>query len=331
MRISVLTGGLLLGLIVSTAQAASFSGNVMWTYQQSDRAGVVPETTLSSDLFADGTFKQIGWGVHVEGNTTPDARGPSALGAQAAAGVAMDTKGNGRMQVSEAFLSTPLLGGTLYGGLLDLTGFADTSDVANDETTQFLNNDLTNNTTIAFPDYDLSLVWSSERLTLILGNNAGLADSNGNYQALFKMSELRSGTFFLAETTVDTPLKPVRAGVWKRDLPDNGKTSWGAYLNTDQSLGGWDWNLRLGWAEESAQDAARFISVAGQKSWQRWTLGLGHATTVGSAPRRASDRQVSETYLRYTLNHHWHLSGDVQRIEQEKTTWVAGLRLLWQF
>lgn len=273
MQTRLFTGVLLVGLVVSTAQAASFNGNVMWTHQQSDRASVVPETTLSTDLFADGTFKQIGWGVHVEGNTAPDARGASVLGAQAAAGVAIDTKGNGRLQVSEAFLSTPLFGGTLYGGLLDLTGFADTSEVANDETTQFLNNDLTNNTTIAFPDYDLSLVWVSERLTLILGNNAGLGDSNGNYQALFKISELRSGTFFLAETALDTPLRPVRAGMWKRDLPDSGKTSWGAYLDTDQSLGGWDWSLRLGWAEETAQDAARFVSLAGQKSWRRWGWG----------------------------------------------------------
>lgn len=40
---------------------------------------------------------------------------------------------------------------------------------------------------------------------------------------------------------------------------------------------------------------------------------------------------MSEIYLRYALNTHWHLSGDVQRIRQDNTTWVAGLRLLWQF
>ncbi len=324
---------LLLASCIGNAYAATpaVSGNIMWTHQQSDRAAVVAENTLSADLMAEGTVGAIGWLVHAEGNTTPDDRGPSALGAHGAAGVATDSRGNGRIQISEAYLSTKLFDGILYGGLIDLTSLADASDVANDETIQFLNNDLIHNTTIAFPDYDLGLVWTSERLTVLIGKNNGLADENGDYQRLFTLTNPHTGTFLLAETSLTTAANPIRIGIWKHDYQDNNKAGWGAYLNTDQTLGGLDWNLRLGWANDTAQDAARFASLAAQKSWQRWTLGLGHAATFGSGPRHAADRHVSEGYLRYAVNAHFDVSADVQRISEQTDTWVYGTRVLWHF
>jgi len=329
---SLLAGALLLCPLMVPAAPTALSSNVMWTHQRADQAAVVEESTLSADLFLQGTLQAIGWTIHLEANTTPDTRGPSALGAQAAAGVATDAQDKGRVQLSEAFASGPFLGGTLHGGLIDLTGFADTSEVANDETLQFLHNDLTNNATIAFPDYDLALAWSSPYLTLMVGKDAGLADSNGNYHRLFALSAHRSGAFALAEIHVNGPLPaPIHLGVWKRDRMADEKASRGVYLDTDQPWGTTRWNLRLGWADDTAQDAARFISLAGEKSWQRWTLGVGHAATLGSGPRHAPDRHVSEGYLRYAVDHHVELSSDVQYLSERRNTWIYGVRALWRF
>ncbi|SIO10696.1 hypothetical protein SAMN05443662_1483 [Sulfurivirga caldicuralii] len=313
----------------TAAAPAEVSGNLMWTHQRSDLGAVKPENTLSGDFLAEGHWKQIGWLVHLEGNNTPDARGPSALGAQAAAGVATDKDGEGRIQLSEAFASFGMLNGQLHIGLIDLAGFADTSDVANDETTQFLNADLVNNSTISFPDHDLGLAWTSARLNILLAKNTGLADNGSDYHRLFSLTNHRTGIFTLAETHWLN--ESLHIGAWYREGAEDEKDSWGTYLTTDQSLGGLDWNLRLGWADDTAQDAARFASLAAQKSWNRWTLGLGHATTLGSGPLNAPDRHMSEGYLRYRINAHWDISADVQFIRQQTDTWVYGARALWHF
>ncbi|MBA1333320.1 hypothetical protein QQ73_20495, partial [Candidatus Endoriftia persephone str. Guaymas] len=93
----------------------------------------------------------------------------------------------------ELHYAISLASGELVAGLIDASSFLDASEVANDETAQFLGAGFVNNPTIEFPDYSLGAVWHYDAtvdhpgLTLLLSSSHGLADNDGKYDQLFDL------------------------------------------------------------------------------------------------------------------------------------------------
>ena len=96
------------------------------------------------------------------GGDGPDAVLPSFGGWNGDAGSQQDDDGLDRLAVLEAWVSTPISGDSLVltVGKVDVTGFLDPSDVANDETSQFLYGAFINSTAFEAPDPSASAVFS---------------------------------------------------------------------------------------------------------------------------------------------------------------------------
>ena len=180
------------GAVSMPGQPIAVEGGFTAIFQASDDKNIDAELTSSFDLVTTLPTGNGKWVIYVEGNTSPRTDGVSSLlgEANADAGSAMDRDGNGRLQVSEVHYFQPLGEGLLVSGLLDVTASLDTSEVANDETSQFLSSTLAGNPTIGFPDYRLGVGYNRETgedqgYSLSLTSCHGLTDNpNASYSQL---------------------------------------------------------------------------------------------------------------------------------------------------
>ena len=322
------------------------------------RAGdrrVEDEITASMDLVLTLDHGPGHWSIYLEGNTTPDPSGVSALVPEANgdAGSALDRHGRGRVQVSELHYVWELGGRrTLLAGLVDTTASLDTSDIANDETGQFLTSTLVNNPTIGFPDHTLGLVYnhgSAENagITLMAAGSHGLADNpDHSYGELFDVTRDGKGVFVAAE--YQWQIDPLRlvAGAWNNggdhDTLDGGggtRSNRGAYASLDVRAAGAGWNLRAGVADERVAQSAEFVSVAVEYPFTRFVLGAGAAHTWLSSHDRTpglDDATQLELHARFGVGDGVTLTPVVQRLSNpgfvadgnavDKDITVVGLR-----
>lgn len=282
-------------------------------------------TTLST-----GTGK---WIIYIEGNTSPQTNGiANLLGeANADAGSALDRDGNGRLQVSELHYFHPLNGGLLVSGLLDVTASLDSSEVANDETSQFLSSTLANNPTIGFPDYSLGVVYNREMAedrgySFALTSSHGLADNpNASYDQLVNLGADGKGIFAAAEGQWPVAGTKLHAGAWvnsadhaRLDGTPGMDKNYGLYLVVDGLVDTTLWNLRTGLANDEVSQASQFISAAIEHPLSNSTLGLGIAYTGLSskdATPQQDDMLQAEAYLRFSPRENMSITPSVQWLE----------------
>ncbi len=269
---------------------------------------------------------------YIEGNTSPRFQGVSSqLGeANTDAGSAVDRDGKGRVQVSELHYSFPFKHGRLSAGLINPAGNLDASDVANNETTQFLSAALVNNPTIEFPDYTLGAAFNYEfdsgaGLVFLVSNSHGLADNpNKSYSELLDLNAAGKGEFYITEFHFHGWGMDIRSGYWlntKQHSLLNGagnkSSNSGIYASIDSKMFAGQWNLRVGMADRDVSQAAGFIGIACQYSLERYYLGAGITQTKISSQGKTAlqdDTKQAEVYLRYEYNSQLQLSVSVQKL-----------------
>lgn len=305
------------GAVTEQEHPVAVEGGITAVLQRADDSAVDSELLASFDLVT--TFPAAGgkWVVYVEGNTSPRNRGVSALlgEANADAGSALDRDGNGRLQVSELHYFHALGEGLLVTGLLDVTGTLDTSEVANNETQQFLSSSLVNNPTIGFPDYSLGVVYNREfdesrGYSLAVTSSHGLADNpDASYTQLVDIGAKGKGVFAAAEGLWPAAGTQLHLGVWvntadhaRLDGRPGTKQNYGLYLVADGKMGNSLWNVRAGLANDEVSQAAQFLSAALERPMHQATLGLGLAFTGLSSKDTTpnlDDMVQAEGYLRF--------------------------------
>ncbi|MGV8998225.1 MAG: carbohydrate porin [Parvibaculaceae bacterium] len=337
-------------------------GSIIGTFQTASDGRISDEAALRPEVFVTLPVPGVGGELHfhVEATTTPRSNGVTSMlsDANANVGIATNSAGHGRFQMSELYYEFELASASLSVGLIDTSAFIDSSAFANNERTQFMNGSLVHNTTIEFPDYTLGLVLKTEGegftpgLTLLAASSSGLGDNPSHtYPELFNVRSSGKGAFAAAE-----------AG-WGIDaLGEDGAARIGAWVNTadhaylDGSAGtpenkgvygvlegtaiGTGWSLRAGIADQSVSAADWFVGGALQrKIGESLTAGIGATQTGANNDLGAgfSDSSEAEIYLKYDVIPHLSLTPSIQWIRNpgfddtatvvDKDNYVFGLRV----
>ena len=338
----------------------SIEGGLTSTYQISNDNRLHDEALFSLDLLAHRNLGEGQITLYAEAVSTPQANGIAAsiIEANGDAGTALDGEGRGRFQVSEFHYTCVQRQNCFTLGLLDPSAFADLSAVANNEASQFLNQNFINNPTIAFPDYTLGLVWHRDYrpgqpgYTLLLSSSHGLADNpDRSYSELLDVSAPGKGVFSLLETYMMFSTRQFRVGAWysSADHPrlDSGVTDvhdYGIYSTFDIENGDTQWNLRLGAANPAVSETAYTLSIAMERPLSGTPVGiaLGHnwLSSRITDPAQA-DESTLEIYAYFKMAKRLNLSPSLQLIRNprfdrsenrfETPLAVYSLRLGYQF
>jgi len=302
------------------------------SYQHASDSRIDDELFDSVDIVSTFPTAHGHWLLYVEGNTTPRRNGVSTVIPEANqdAATAVDRTDSGRLQISGLHYLWYLGQDALVLGLINPAGPIDNSDIANNETSQFLGKTLVNNPTIAFPDYALGMVYfykpDSQHidLTFLVSSSHGLGDNpDKSYAELADITAAGKGAFAVAEMTWRQARAIWRSGIWLQTadnawLDGSGRTesNYGVYLNTDHEFGRYGVNLRLGIANSRVSEAAQFIGVAVDRNFGRQHAGIGYTYTVVSdhASAGTGNRGQFEAYYRFDQNDHLSITPSFQRI-----------------
>jgi hypothetical protein len=308
-------------------------GGFTVTAQSASDARIHDELLTSFDLVAEIPNGPGQWIAYVEGNLSPRLNGVSSVLGEVNgdAGTALDGDGKGRLQVSVLHYSREFGENSMTIGLLNPACVLDSSDVANDETSQFLSHSFVNNPTIAFPGYTLGTCVHFEQgktgpgFNLLITGSHGLADNpNASYSELVDLGAEGKGVFLGGELYLETARSMWRLGVWKStadaaylDGSGNIGHNYGAYLTTDHRIGDSIINVRLGMANDEVSEAASFASVALETPLTGHIFGIGVAQTGVSDKlgNGTDDTRQAEAYLRFRVNEDILVTPSVQWIE----------------
>ncbi|RUO41592.1 hypothetical protein CWE22_05380 [Pseudidiomarina aestuarii] len=288
------------------------------------------EWFVSTDLVFQSQAGAHGWRLFIEGNSSPHRNGVSELFPQANAdvGTALDCRGNGRLQVSELVYVFQHNARAVEVGLMDLTGYFDLGRIANDETTQFMAADLTNNPVIAFPDYTLGIYVEqqiTDKLTwkTAVASAVGLGDTaKRTYGELWDLNAEGRGTFVITSLDATYQNWELRGGAWFATEEQEGR---GIFATASRAVGARHWMIRAGLTTNDAEQNDQFVGIAHDYTWQRWTLGAGVSRLFSESEE---SRTQLETYLRYAATDEQLLTLDVQHLDDEII--LGGrLTLLW--
>lgn len=322
------------GAVVETHDGVRVEGGMTLTVQHGSDSQMRDDALASFDLVTLLPQQGGEWTLYLEGNTTPRGNGVASLLGEtnADAGTALDGNGKGRVQVSGLYYTRPVAGNTLSLGLLDPAGILDASEVANDETSQFLGTGFVNNPTIAMPDHTLGSSFHVDAeagrpgFSLLLSSSHGLADNpQASYAELTHIGADGKGLFLGGEMYWALKRSIWHMGAWVNSadfdyLDGSGNTAgnYGVYLSTDYALSSRSKvNLRAGLANEDVSAAADFLALALETEFAGNTAGMGVARTGVS--RRAGpghdDTYQAEIYWRMDINEQFQLSPSLQWIE----------------
>lgn len=321
------------GSIPVRVGALTVEAGVTFTFQHASDPRVNNETLASLDIVSSIPTANGQWLIYVEGSTSPTENGVSTLLPEANqdAATAVDRDDKGRLQVSNLHYLQFLGQDALVVGLINPATPLDNSNVANNETTQFLATTLVNDPTIAFPDYTLGVVYfykppyAQLDLTFLLSSSNGLADNpDKSYAELVDVTAPGKGVFAVMEADWTTLLHTWRVGTWIQTadnayLNGSGDTgnNYGVYLSADHQFGETRMNVRLGAANPVVSETAQFIGVALDHPVGDQYMGFGYTKSFVSdqAGPNTADRSQYEVYYRLRWNAHLSLTPSIQRIQ----------------
>lgn len=342
-------------------QQIAVEGGLTVTVQHADTSGVDNELFGSFDLVSILPAGEGEVVIYVEGNTNPLADGVASHFEEANgdAGSARDRDGKGRFQVSEFFYTRDFGAKNVIVGLLDPAASLDSSEVANDETAQFLGTSFVNNPTIGMPDYTLGAVYRVEStrsrpgFVFMATSSHGLADNpDAAYSELVDVSADGKGAFLAVQAEGAWGIASWNLGVWSNsadhdylDGSDKTGTNTGVYLGADLDLEPFlqhsKLNVRLGMADEKVSSAAKFYALALEAPVVGDILGVGLSQTSVSSKvgGSAADMRQAEIYVRFDVSDALHVTPSLQWIENsglvknegDKSTLVTSLRASYAF
>lgn len=311
---------------------AMFSGQWVVTHQATDVAK--NEQLYSLDIEVDYELGEAGFFSWAEYSKTPDGLSNDFFGANADAGTTQDSRGDGRWQISEAYVyHKPGRKQFWQLGLMQISALVDTSLIANDEVTQFLSAGQVNNLSIAFPDYAFgasyreSERWHNWGYALVLSQGQGLADREGNYSDLLNFDT--QGAFAALEMINEGDDHTLGIGVWRNSAQD---TQRGAYINMEYYWPGLTLNLRAGMASREPEAVTEFVAMTVNREfdWGEWALGYSW-----HAYKAAGENQILESYCQFPFGSASHISVNLQwharQIEMDSDAWIYGLRWVTEF
>ncbi len=315
---------------IKSSHALSIEGGFTSIAQVTSDNRIQDEWLTSFDLLTVLKKGNSEWFLFVEGNTSPRIDGVSLTISEANndAGSATDKDNKGRFQVSELHYSFPFQQGRVNIGLINPAGNIDGSEIANDETSQFISTVLVNNPTIDLPDYAIGAAFNYEfqsklAVTLLLSSSHGLADNpDKSYSQLVDVNATGKGSFIAAEFHSHHWGMDIRAGLWRNSSDHayldgrTGNTSNnGFYTSIDGKVRKGKWNIRFGLADKEVSQAAQFLSAAVEYPILTTTLGIGVAkTTLSDSGRNTGegDTSVAEIYAHHALSNTFHFTPVVQ-------------------
>ncbi len=355
---------LLLSIMGATQPAFANSpwqieGDLTGIAQTSNQSQLEPGFESSGDLFITYQNNQWQGTLHLEGNTTPRQNSVTSQIADSNADAfsATDQYDNGRIQLSELFLSFKTTRSDILQqldfGILDATALFDTHPIMNDENTQFIASSLVNNPTIDFPDYTLGVVATlnaglkPNRQSFVgIYSGEGLADSaSRDYNETLDVAPDKKGLFIIAETQIiDTSIHHLSTGAWihtgphtELDNPNNDDLkNYGIYLTASHQMQKNTIGMHLGYANPEVNDYNMAVSLSVEHTYNsQWTAGLGGTYQSASSHTQLKDRQTIEAYGRYQLNQSdVYLTPSVQYLTHTdigKDVMTANIRLSYLF
>ncbi len=294
---------LLLAPLAAAAVQVDIEAGLTSVFQHASDDRIESELTASIDTAATAHIGNGRLTTYFEYSSTPSANSTAGLvgDANGDAGSALNRDGRARLQLSELHYTLPLGGGEMVFGLMDTGAFIDASDVAGDETSQFLNASLINNPTIAFPDYTLGIGWARESVDgqlgmgLVVERTHGLGADYPSYPSLLDsdidsdgdgLTNERKGAFVGGELNRKLGDTTLRAGAWvdtsdnpRLDRPSGFRNNYGLFAVAEGALSQSQWSIRAGWADERTSEIGRFLSAAINipTSYATWGLGISHS------------------------------------------------------
>ena len=304
----------------------------MLIHQTTNEDDAASESSASGDVMITRRLGAGEWLAHMEASSSPKSNGISSVYPEfnEDAGSALDKNNNGRIQLSELYYTHSFRDRqNISVGLIDLSGLFDQSQIASDETTQFLGSSFARNITIEFPDYTLGIVHNT-KLSSNLEWRSAIASSNGladnserSYAELTRVSADGKGVFGITSASWQGKEWLFRAGVWLNtashqslDMRSEDLTNYGAYALAEYARGQHAANVRVGAANADTSQAAQFASIAYRYEWNKLTTGVAFGRTFSSSKQPDSTRGDTnhyELFLRYNLTPSLQLTGDVQR------------------
>jgi hypothetical protein len=270
------------------------------------------DSAISNDYFASFdalASVPLGRGrlhIRIEANSNPDHSAVSAFlpDANKDVGSALNSKGEGRLQISGFHYDFEGGSGEWAIGLLDAPEYIDKSEVANDENTQFLGTSFVNNPSIAMPDYSLGFSYqqatsdTGHGYSVVVLASHGLADNeSASYSDLVRLTGDGKGVFIAAEAFRKFGPVTSTLGLWNNSAH-----------NTDQMTGGLqsqgnhgfyavldghhekaNWNVRAGIADSEISDIKSFVGFSVEFPFAQSQLG------IAAGRKRLDNRTVAET------------------------------------
>ena len=216
------------------------------------------------------------------------------------------------MELAEAYFEFEYWNNSFFltVGLLDPVVYFDNNAVANDETTQFLNSGLVNNSAIALPGYSLGMV-IRYKATAYMNLQAGIFEGDSDWD------NIQRDPFYIGEVDFHTNFGDkegnYRFYVWRNHT--NNPAGYGFGMSLDQQAAAWlTFFARFGYASPSIyQNKMSFaggVEFAGAL-FKRHEDAIGLA--INSDTVAAGDNEsLLELYYRLQLGDHLALSPDIQ-------------------
>jgi hypothetical protein len=314
--------------MAAAANSMEVEGALSAFWQHAFDEEVSDDAIAVLDLSMQGALGNGSWHLYVEGTTTSRDGRVTAIYPEslADAGGAADEDGHGRIQISGLEYHAPLGEGELILGLIYPSGFTESADWANDETSQFVSTSFVNIQTTDAPDYALGLGYitpltTNLKLSLLLSQAQGLGDLDAKYSTLFDNLD---DYFYAAELAWSLDNVSINAAIWLNSLQrpaitgDGEESNWGANLSIGHNS---DWGLillRLGLANDEVSEAEGFWGLSWQYDINDWTLGVGASQTLlNDQLHEATTDHVNhyEMYLKYALTEALQMTFSIQQIE----------------
>ncbi len=321
----------------SHANTVESSGAFTLTGLSTNADNVGSETIGVLDLDVEGKLNRGRFHLYIEGTTSSKAGKVTDIYGEsyADAGAAADRNGDGRIQLSSAEYYLPVGEGELVMGLLYPSGFTESADWTNDETTQFISSSFVNIPTSGAPDYALGVGYIrplAENFTfsVLVSQAQGLGDLDGQYSDLFDEFD---DYFFAAELAWQQDNVSVHVATWMSTLDDDTfigneqDNNRGVNVSVGYETGLGQVVLRYGMANEDVSDAASFWGISWQQDLGNFTYGIGTSKTQVSDDLKRNepleDLTQSEIYVKYHVIENMHLTWSVQRIDHSGFTLEA--------
>lgn len=308
--------------------AADISGAVTLSHLDSSADDVKTENIGVVDIDIEKQWAKGRWHVYIEGTSSTESGAVTDIFGEsyADAGAAADSDGQGRFQISNFEYYYPIGEGELVIGLLYPSGFTESGDWTNDETTQFMSSSFVNIQTSGNPDYALGVGYSAPlaegwSYNLLVSQAQGLGDLDGNYGTLFnEMDEY----FVSAELVWNVDDLAIHANLWTTTLDSETFTDANSDSNSGINLSlGYDhstglWVVRYGTANKDVSEVEQFWGVSWQREFGNWAFGLGTSKSFVSSAyqvvENVGDLKQHEAYARFNVSDNMHVTASYQKI-----------------